>query len=190
MALTGGDKLAAKLAAIAKRLGGNPEVRVGFLENSVYDDGTSVPMVAAINEFGASIQREAGQVTIYRSLDKQGDFLKGGRFVKASKSNYATTHAHGPYTITIPPRPFMRNTVAKHKADWPKAAAKLLVAQNYDIVATMTLVGEGIKSQMQQEITDFKDPPNAPGTIARKGFNKPLIDSGFMRNSIGVEVKT
>jgi len=146
MAVTGGDKLTAKLAAIAKRLGGNPVVHVGFLEGSRYSDGTSLPMVAAINEFGAPSR---GQ----------------------------------------PPRPFMRNTVAKHKAEWPKAAAALLKANDYDIAKTLALVGEGIKGQMQQEITDFKDPPNAPSTIARKGFNKPLIDTGFMRNTIGVEVK-
>ena len=146
MAVTGGDKLAAKLKEITARLGHNPEVHVGFLEGSTYSDGTSLPMVAALDEFGVP--------------------------------------SHGQ-----PPRPFMRNTVAKHKAEWPKATAKLLKANDYDIAKTFELVGEGIKGQMQQEITDFKDPPNAPSTIARKGFDKPLIDSSFMRNSIGVEVK-
>jgi hypothetical protein len=52
---TGGDKLRAHLKKIADNLAKAEAVRVGFLENARYPDakGTSVPMVAAINEFGA-----------------------------------------------------------------------------------------------------------------------------------------
>lgn len=49
----GGNKLKKKLAEIARKLGGRKQVRVGFLEGATYPDGTSVPMVAAIQEFGA-----------------------------------------------------------------------------------------------------------------------------------------
>jgi hypothetical protein len=51
--MTGGDKLQAALSAIVGKLSTAETVRVGFLENSTYPDGTSVPMVAAIQEFGA-----------------------------------------------------------------------------------------------------------------------------------------
>lgn len=54
-ALSGGDKLTAYLQSIDRRLasaGNQPEVRVGFLEGVTYPDGTSLPMVAAGNEFG------------------------------------------------------------------------------------------------------------------------------------------
>jgi hypothetical protein len=51
--LSGGDKLNAALKGIADRVGREGVVRIGFLENSTYPDGTSVPMIAAINEFGA-----------------------------------------------------------------------------------------------------------------------------------------
>lgn len=52
--MRGGDKLRAALANMARELGsGGSTVRVGFLEGATYPNGTSVPMVAAINEFGA-----------------------------------------------------------------------------------------------------------------------------------------
>lgn len=53
MALKGGSKLNAALAGIASKLGRNPKVRAGFLAGATYPDGTSVPMVAAIQNFGA-----------------------------------------------------------------------------------------------------------------------------------------
>lgn len=51
--IEGGDKLKAELERIAKNLKKGAAVEVGFLEGATYPDGTSVPMVAAIQEFGA-----------------------------------------------------------------------------------------------------------------------------------------
>jgi hypothetical protein len=53
ISITGGDKMAAYFAEIAKNLATAKTVRVGFLDDATYPDGTSVPMVAAIQEFGA-----------------------------------------------------------------------------------------------------------------------------------------
>ncbi len=142
----GGDRFAAKLREIARRLGADPYVKVGFPQGSTYPDGTSLPLVAAVNEFGAPSR---GQ----------------------------------------PARPFMRNTIKKHGKEWPKAAAKLLKANDYDAKKTLALVGEGIKGQLQQSIHDLVAPPLAQSTIDRKGFSKPLIETSFMWKSITVEVK-
>ena len=49
----GGGKMDTYLRQIVSRVDVPKEVRVGFLENATYPDGTSVPMVAAIQEFGA-----------------------------------------------------------------------------------------------------------------------------------------
>lgn len=53
---TGGDKLKARLAELSKKVNKSASVKVGFLEGSTYPDGTSTPMVAAIQEFGAPSQ--------------------------------------------------------------------------------------------------------------------------------------
>jgi hypothetical protein len=52
-AFTGGEKLKAKLQEIAAKLDSAKSVQVGFLSGTTEDDGTSLPMIAAIQEFGA-----------------------------------------------------------------------------------------------------------------------------------------
>lgn len=51
--VTGGRKFAAVLATIGNKLNSPGTLRVGFLEGATYPNGTSVAMVAAIQEFGA-----------------------------------------------------------------------------------------------------------------------------------------
>lgn len=139
-------KVEAALKEIVAKMTNASTVRVGFPADATYPDGTSLPLVAAIQEYGAPSRG-------------------------------------------IPPRPFMRNTVAEHGSEWPDAAASLLVASGYDAAKTLGLVGEGIKGQLEQSIVGFASPPNAPSTIAKKGFDAPLRDTGHMLNSITVEVE-
>ena len=189
--LSGGERLQAELSRISSALGkpGQPyRLRVGFLEGATYPDGTSVPYVAAINEFGARIEREPSTATIYRLVGKSGGFLRKGKFVRRSKSNFATTHYVGAYTISIPPRPFFRNMIAKHAAHWPADIAAALRSTGMDGAAALSLVGFQIRGELQQSITDTNTPPNAPSTVRRKGFNKPLIDTGYMRNKVDYAV--
>lgn len=49
----GGQKFEAALAILAAKLGQPRTLRVGFLAGATYPDGTSVAMVAAIQNFGA-----------------------------------------------------------------------------------------------------------------------------------------
>lgn len=51
--VSGGDRMGAALDAIAKKLKNASKVEVGFHADATYPDGTSVAMVAAIQNFGA-----------------------------------------------------------------------------------------------------------------------------------------
>ncbi len=51
--VTGGDKLALKLGDMSKALQNASSVDVGWPVNDTYPDGTSIPKVAAIQEYGA-----------------------------------------------------------------------------------------------------------------------------------------
>lgn len=51
--ISGGDQVEARLRAIATRVSKRATLRVGFLENAKYPDGTPVAMVAAIQNYGA-----------------------------------------------------------------------------------------------------------------------------------------
>jgi hypothetical protein len=52
-AFSGGEKLEAYLRELAQKVSAPGTLEVGFMEGATYPDGTSVPMVAAIQEFGA-----------------------------------------------------------------------------------------------------------------------------------------
>lgn len=52
LGVKGGQKLLDHLAGMSKSLATGNAVRVGFLEGATYPDGTSVALVAAVNEFG------------------------------------------------------------------------------------------------------------------------------------------
>lgn len=51
--ISGGDKLAKRLAEITARLSNHGTLAVGFLEGATYPNGTPVAMIAAIQDFGA-----------------------------------------------------------------------------------------------------------------------------------------
>ena len=91
-------------------------------------------------------------------------------------------------TATVPPRPFFRNTIAEHKDEWPKQATALMEAGSGDVRQTLELMGEGVKGQIVETIQAFREPPNAAATVKKKGFDKPLIDTGTLWRSIDYEV--
>lgn len=89
----------------------------------------------------------------------------------------------------IPPRPFFSNMVASKKGGWPRALATNLRANDYDAQKALALMGEGIAGQLRQSIKDTNSPPLATSTIARKGHDKPLVESGIMLGSVDYDVK-
>jgi hypothetical protein len=142
--IKGGSALEAKLKQTLEKISKASKVDVGFLEGATYPDGTSIAMVAAINEFG------------------------GGN---------------------TPARPFFRTMVKTESGHWGSDLAKVLEATNYDAAQSLALMGEEIKGELTQSIRDWSDPPNAPSTIAKKGFDKPLISSGDMMRAVDSEVE-
>jgi hypothetical protein len=83
-----------------------------------------------------------------------------------------------------PPRPFFRGMIAKESPTWPGKMAKLAEATNFDGKKVLNLMGEDIQGALVESIIEFSDPPNAPSTIKAKGFNKPLIHRGDMKNAV------
>jgi len=76
-ALSGGDKLTAKLAELSKNITKASEVRVGFLEGSTEADGTSVATIGAWQEFGTKTipQRPYFRTMIAEHSGEWGDVL-------------------------------------------------------------------------------------------------------------------
>lgn len=189
VAMKGGDKIKPALDKLEKDLAKPVTLKVGFLDGATYATGMSVAAVAMIQEYGATIAMPQRQTTVYRKMNAKGTkFLRKGRFVKKSQSNYQTTHIVPAHVVTIPPRPFFRTMIQKNQDSWGPTASKLLKDNNYNVLKVAGLMGQEIKGELQQSIRDLKDPPNAPSTIARKGKDSPLIDTGYMLSRVDFEV--
>lgn len=100
----------------------------------------------------------------------------------------AATMNFGAPSKNIPPRPFFSDMIEKHSGEWGDDIAELLVRTDYDAGATLVLQGEHIKRQLRQSIVDFNSVPLSPKTIARKGFDKQLVDTGKLLGSVDSEV--
>jgi hypothetical protein len=84
--------------------------------------------------------------------------------------------------------PFFTKMIAEKAPSWGEQLANLLIHTNYDVDKALGLMGTGIAGQLREAIIDMKTPPIDPRTAARKGFDRPLIDTGHMLNSIDYEV--
>lgn len=114
-------------------------------------------------------------------------FLEGGEYPDGTSiPMVAVFNEFG--TSKSPPRPFFRIMIKTKAPAWGSDISKVLKATKYDVAQTLGHMGARIQRQLMQSITDLVDPPNAPSTIARKGFSQPLIDTGTMRNSVAFEV--
>lgn len=186
--IKGGDKLQRALTNLAKKVEKGGHVDVGFFEDATYPDGTPVAYIASVQEFGGTVEVPEHETEIYRSVAKDGSFNQNGKFVRRNKSNFATTHTVPAHVITIPARPFMRNTVANNQADWGKALGDALVETKFSVKKSLNVMGRVMSDQMRDEIKRI-GPENKPSTIRKKGFNRPLIDTGRMFQSVTHEVK-
>jgi hypothetical protein len=78
--------------------------------------------------------------------------------------------------------------IADKSPGWGAQLGAAVRANDYNAEKSLNAMGLLIKDQLQESIRSLKDPPNAPSTIKRKGFDSPLIDTGTMLNSVDYEV--
>jgi hypothetical protein len=118
-------------------------------------------------------------------------FLEGATYPDGkSVAMIAAIQEFGAPAAGIPPRPFFRDMIAVRSEGWPAAVRANLAATGYDAGRAFARVGEGIAGQLRQSILDFVGEPLKPATVARKGFDKQLIDTSHMLNSVNYEVVT
>ena len=117
-------------------------------------------------------------------------FLEGSTYPDGTPvAMVAAIQDYGAPSRNIPPRPFFRNMVAEKKGEWPKAIEDLLIANDYDAKKALEITGEAIAGQLKDSILNGSYVPLKPATVKRKGFDKVLVDTGHMVNSVAYEVK-
>lgn len=89
-------------------------------------------------------------------------------------------------TSEIPARPFLRQTTEDHSDDIKAFCGEKLrdIAEGGTAEEALKQLGVYGKGLVQAQIKDGSFLPNAPATIQKKKSDKPLIDTGQMRQSV------
>jgi len=91
-------------------------------------------------------------------------------------------------TATIPERRPLRRTFEEKRAELGKvaeAAAKQIILHGMSVAKAVGLIGAWGASAVKATITESDlPPPLAPATVAAKGSDKPLVDTGRLVNAI------
>ncbi|EAT2899708.1 hypothetical protein N4C39_003014 [Salmonella enterica] len=124
----------------------------------------------------------------FSDLQLKAGFLEGATYPDGTPvPMVAATNEFGNPANNQPPRPYFRNAIAEHEGEWQEAMATL-IKNGGDTRDALSLLGEIIVDDIKGSIRTLDAPPLSPVTIARKGFDKPLIDTSNMLNSVSYEV--
>ena len=144
----------------------------------------------AVVSGGAGLERKMREIA--KGLNKKKvrvGFIDGATYPDGTQvAEVAAIQNFGAPAAGIPPRPFFSNMVEEKSPGWGEKAKRLLRHTGGDGDAALMLLGEGIAGQLRQSIVDTNAPPLKPATVRRKGFEKPLVESGLMLGSIDVEL--
>lgn len=133
-----------------------------------------------------NIERLNGTEIVAGMLSDSGNARNGASYV-----NVATWNEFG--TGRIPSRPFLRIAFDDNHKAWESLAENLL-DQVLDRCMSARQLGRTMGERMQKDIRDVigdksRLAPNAPSTIRRKGHDKPLIDTGTMKERVNYRVE-
>ena len=176
MEVTGGVKFQEYLKTLAQRLGRSGTVRVGFLEDATYPDGTSVAMVAAIQNFGAPGRGIPPRAFFSNMITRQSPQW-GARFARIlASTDYDVGKSLGLMGEGIKGQ--LQQAIVETNSP-PLSAITLMLrkmkADDPNLVVTGATVGEAARRV-------------AAGEDVSGVSTKALVDSGHMLNSVDYEV--
>lgn len=134
--------------------------------------------------------KDLGWKQIQRELKKIDGYQVTSGIQKDSGSNLALIAAVNEFGSTvkgIPSRPAFRSAIDKNQqffSNFIKATLKKAILKNRNAMNGLRLIGVFMTSEIQKSIRDDGWTPNDPKTIARKGSDHPLIDTGRTIGSV------
>ncbi len=193
---TNGKAFLAQLAAIKSK----PYVKIGVLQEQYDVPKETAKQVAVVGKHGPALKPiydadelvTLGIVAVANEFgtdraNGQADSIFGDVTPKGASANGARGAG-----VHVPERSFIRSTVdAKKNGEWRIAAEALrkeMIEGRMTTDRALGLMGLRIKKDIQEKIRSQVPPPNAPSTIAAKGSDHPLINTGQLLNSIDFEV--
>jgi hypothetical protein len=176
--ITGGSKMEKALAKIAAKVEKGPHVRVGFLEKAKYPDDTPVAMVAAIQEFGAPRvgipPRPFMRPMIAAHKSEWGPNV--GKYMKAT-GNDVEKSLRGVGMV-----------IAGDLAQAIKDVNAPPLSKTTLMIRKMKKKDPSLRDNMSYSVVVEARARVAAGKSYAGVSIKPLVDTGFLLGSIGVEV--
>lgn len=125
--------------------------------------------------------RDADNHVVVGVLAQEGE----EQVIIAASNEFGTRDGH------VPERSYLRSTVDENQQsivrDLETIVSRSLDGKSY--VHGLRVLGERVVGLVKRKIVDLDDPPNAPSTIAAKGSDNPLVDTGRLLGSINYEVR-
>lgn len=137
------------------------------------------------NRVMRNLQKLDGMEVVAGMLRNSGKAENGASYV-----DIATWNEYG--TRRIPSRPFVRISADTNKQAWTKMAQQCIngVIDGDSPTEAAQVIGHRMVEDIRKVFGDTsKLKANAPSTIAKKGRNEPLVDSGEMRRRVNFRVE-
>ena len=99
----------------------------------------------------------------------------------AQVADYSIYNEYG--TKRIPARPAMRTTLDINADRYVDGLGTLLMS-GMDPETAMDTLAQQMEGDIKKMIAEWQQPPNAPATVARKGYNAPLKETGAYEHAI------
>jgi len=124
-------------------------------------------------------KRRAAKIGVQSSEGMRDDGIS--MLTVAAANEFGTSDGH------IPERSYIRASFDENSAKYfrgMKRLAQEIFAGQKTVDGALAIMGMQAQADIQKYMTDLQTPPNAPATIAAKGSDNPLIDTGALRASI------
>lgn len=162
----------------------------------------------------AKVTREvtATGKSVYKMLDEldraeaKVGWFPGDRYPDGTPvASVAEQNEYGDPSENIPARPFVSPTAKSKASEWGSHAARVIPAVlkgSEDVKSMLESVGLQAEKDIRETIARLWDPPLSPYTVAERarkqaegatlaaGLDKPLIETGRMRDTLKTEVST
>lgn len=140
---------------------------------------------------GDALERKLAELAAELANGKvlRAGFLEGATYPDGEPvATIAAANEFGRPENNQPPRPFFRQAIVKNRERWARGLGAMIL-QGKTIEQALLLTGEVVTGDIQASIRELVSPELSPVTIAKKGFDKPLIETSHMLNSTGYEVR-
>ena len=146
-------------------------------------------------EFVANMRKNSGETKVMVGFLRSSGQYKpkaGSKLTAMTMAMLGAIHEFGSRDGRIPERSYMRSTMAQLDKKLKRMLKKFSISValgRMDKKKALGIVGEFLATAFKDKIQDGVPPANAPGTVARKGSDHTLIDTGQMRDTLDWEVQ-